>query len=110
MDEFDARIGMWIRWALTQPPTQVRGTRAGHPDKLLAGTTRQEVVARGGTVLIDVVGSTVNLVSSEAADGFTAYVIHWGPSRVQVPFIGQAGLVPSWLLCEGSPAVSCSFD
>ena len=91
-------------------PPQVRGTRAGHPDKLPAGTVRQEVVARGGTVLIDVAGSTVNLVSSEAADGFTAYVIHWGPSRVQVHFIGQAGLAPSWLLCEGSPAVSCSFD
>ena len=73
-------------------PPQVRGTRAGHPDKLLAGTTRQEVVARGGTVLIDVAGSTVNLVSSEAADGFTAYVIHRGPSRVQVHFIGQGGL------------------
>jgi hypothetical protein len=74
------------------------------------GTVRQEVVARGGTVVVDVVGSTVNLVSTEAADGFTAYIIHRGPGRVQVHFIGEAGLVPSWLLCEGSPAVSCSFD
>jgi hypothetical protein len=77
---------------------------------VVTGTVRQEVVARGGTVMVDVVGSTVNLVSTEAADGFTAYVIHWGPGRVQVHFIGEAGLVPSWLLCEGSPAVSCSFD
>ena len=77
---------------------------------VVTGTTRQEVVARGGTVVVDVVGSTVNLVSTEAADGFTAYIIHRGPGRVQVHFIGEAGLVPSWLLCEGSPAVSCSFD
>ena len=77
---------------------------------VVTGTVRQEVVARGGTVLVDVVGSTVNLVSTEAADGFTAYVIHQGPDRVQVHFIGEAGLVPSWLLCEGSPEVSCAFD
>ena len=77
---------------------------------VVTGTVRQEVVARGGTVLVDIVGSTVNLVSTEAADGFTAYVIHQGPDRVQVHFIGEAGLVPSWLLCEGSPAVLCLFD
>ena len=77
---------------------------------VVTGANRQEVVARGGTVLVDVVGSTVNLVSTEAADGFTAYVIHGGPSRVQVHFIGQAGITPSWLLCEGSPDVSCAFD
>jgi hypothetical protein len=77
---------------------------------VVTGTTRQEVVARGGTVVVDVVGSTVNLVSTEAADGFTAYVIHWGPSRVQVHFVGEAGVTPSWLLCEGSPDVSCAFD
>jgi hypothetical protein len=92
--------------------TDVDGRVAAFPYVFLvvSGTTRQEVVARGGTVLVDVVGSTVNLVSTEAADGFTAYVIHRGPGRVQVHFIGEAGLVPSWLLCEGSPAVSCSFD
>ena len=77
---------------------------------VVTGTTRQEIVTRGGTVVVDIVGSTVNLVSSEAADGFTAYVIHQGPSRVQIHFIGPAGITPSWLLCEGSPAVSCSFD
>ena len=49
-------------------------------------------------------------LSSEPADGFTAYVIYWGPSRVQVHFIGPVGVQPSWLLCEGSPEVSCSFD
>ena len=58
------------------------------PWQVLAGTTHQ----------------------TTSADGFTAYVIHRGPSRVQVHFIGQAGLAPSWLLCEGSPAVLCSFD
>ena len=110
MDELNTRIEMWIRWALTQVPTQKRGTRAGHPDRLPAGTVRQEVVARGGTVVVDIVGSTVNLVSTEAADGFTAYIIHRGPSRVQVHFVGPAGITPSWLLCEGSPDVSCSFD
>jgi len=77
---------------------------------VVTGTVRQEVVARGGTVVVDIVGSTVNLVSTGAADGFTAYVIYRGPSRVQVHFIGEAGSVPSWLFCEGSPAVSCSFD
>ena len=77
---------------------------------VVTGVTRQEVVARGGTVLIDIVGSTVNLVSTEAADGFTAYVIHRGPTRVQVHFVGEAGVTPSWLLCEGSPDVSCAFD
>ena len=45
-----------------------------------------------------------------SADGFTAYVIHRGPSRVQVHFVGQEGITPSWLLCEGSPDVSCAFD
>ena len=58
------------------------------PWQVLAGTTHQ----------------------TTSADGFTAYVIHRGPSRVQVHFIGPAGITPSWLLCEGSPAVSCSFD
>ena len=77
---------------------------------VVTGTVRQEVVARGGTVLVDVVGGMVNLVSTEAADGFTAYVIHQGPDRVQVHFIGPPGVVPSWLLCEGSPDVSCAFD
>jgi hypothetical protein len=77
---------------------------------VVTGTNRQEVVARGGTVLVDIVGSTVNLVSTEEADGFTAYVIHGGPNRVQVHFVGQAGITPSWLLCEGSPDVSCAFD
>jgi hypothetical protein len=77
---------------------------------VVTGTARQEIVARGGTVVVDVVGSTVNLVSTEAADEFTAYVIYRGPSRVQVHFVGPAGITPSWLLCEGSPAVVCSFD
>ena len=77
---------------------------------MVSGTTRQEVVARGGTVVVDVVGSTANLVSAEPADGFTTYVIHQGPSRVQVHFIGPTGVVPSWVLCEGNPDVSCSFD
>jgi len=77
---------------------------------VVTGTNRQEIVARGGRVLVDIVGSTVNLVSTETADGFTAYVIHRGPSRVQVHFVGQEGITPSWLLCEGSPDVSCSFD
>ena len=67
-------------------------------------------MARGGTVVVDIVGSTVNLVSTEAADGFTAYIIHRGPSRVQVHFVGPTGITPSWLLCEGSPDVSCAFD
>ena len=58
------------------------------PWQVLAGTTHQ----------------------TTSADGFTTYVIYRGPSRVQVHFIGQVGSVPSWLLCEGSPAVSCSFD
>jgi hypothetical protein len=92
--------------------TDVDGRVAAFPYVFLvvSGTTRQEVVARGGTVVVDVVGSTVNLVSTEAADGFTAYVIHRGPNRVQVHFVGEAGVTPSWLLCEGSPDVSCSFD
>jgi hypothetical protein len=77
---------------------------------VVTGTVRQEIVARGGTVLVDVVGSTVNLVSTEAADGFTAYVIHRGPNRVQIHFIGPVGVQPSWLLCEGSPDVSCAFE
>ena len=77
---------------------------------VVTGTVRQEVMARGGTVLVDVVGGTVNLVSVEAADGFIAYVIHQGPSRVQVHFVGPVGITPSWLLCEGSPDVSCAFD
>jgi len=74
------------------------------------GTKRQEVVARGGMVSVDIVGGTVNLVSVEAADGFTAYVIHRGPTRVQVHFVGPVGITPSWLLCEGSPDVSCAFE
>jgi hypothetical protein len=92
--------------------TDVDGRVAAFPYVFLvvSGTTRQEVVARGGTVLVDIVGSTVNLVSTEAADGFTAYVIHRGPGRVQVHFVGQVGITPSWLLCEGSPDVSCAFD
>ena len=77
---------------------------------VVTGTVRQEVMARGGTVSVDIVGSTVNLVSTEAADGFTAYVIHRGPGRVQVHFIGPVGVQPSWLLCEGSPEVSCAFE
>jgi hypothetical protein len=77
---------------------------------VVSGTTRQEILARGGTAVVDIVGSTVNLVSAEPADGFTTYVIHQGPSRVQVHFIGPPGISPSWLLCEGSPDVSCSFD
>ena len=92
--------------------TDVDGRVAAFPYVFLvvSGTTRQEVVARGGTVVVDIVGSTVNLVSTEAADGFTAYVIHRGPNRVQVHFVGQVGITPSWLLCEGSPDVSCAFD
>jgi len=77
---------------------------------VVTGVTRQEVMARGGVVSVDIVGSTVNLVSVEAADGFTAYVIHRGPTRVQVHFVGPVGITPSWLLCEGSPDVSCAFD
>ena len=77
---------------------------------VVTGAARQKIVARGGTATVDIVGSTVNLVSVEPADGFTAYTIHQGPSRVQVHFIGADGVVPSWLLCEGSPDVSCSFD
>ena len=52
----------------------------------------------------------VNLVSTEAADGFTAYVIHRGPGRVQVHFIGVLGVIPSWVLCEGVPEPTCQFD
>jgi hypothetical protein len=77
---------------------------------VVTGTKRQEVVARGGVVSVDIVGGTVNLVSVEAADGFTAYVIHRGPTRVQVHFVGPVGITPSWLLCEGSPDVSCAFE
>jgi hypothetical protein len=102
---------------VTNPTVVVRvidsdGRVAAFPYVLsvVTGTTRQEVVARGGTVLVDVVGGTVNLVSTEAADGFTAYVIHRGPNRVQVHFIGPVGVQPSWLLCEGSPDVSCAFE
>ena len=95
---------------LSQSPTQVMTTRAGHPDRVPAGTTRQEIVTRGGTVVVDIVGSTVNLVSTETADGFTAYIIHQGPNRVQIHFIGPVGVQPSWLLCEGSPEVLCAFE
>ena len=77
---------------------------------VVSGTIRQEILARGGTAVIDIVGSTVNLVSAEPADGFSVYVIHQGPSRVQVHFIGPVGVQPSWLLCEGNPDVSCAFD
>ena len=77
---------------------------------VVSGTTRQEILARGGTVVVDIVGSTVNLVSAEPADGCAAYTIHQGPSRVQVHFIGSADVWPSWVICEGSPDVTCSFD
>ena len=92
--------------------TDVDGRVAAFPYVLsvVSGTTRQEILARGGMAVVDIVGSTVNLVSAEPADGFTAYTIHQGPSRVQVHFIGPVGISPSWLLCEGSPDVSCSFD
>ena len=92
--------------------TDVDGRVAAFPYLLsvVSGTIRQEILARGGTAVVDIVGSTVNLVSVEAADGFTAYVIHRGPTRVQVHFVGPVGITPSWLLCEGSPDVSCAFD
>jgi hypothetical protein len=77
---------------------------------VVSGTIRQEILARGGTAVVDIVGSTVNLVSAEPADGFSVYVIHQGPSRVQVHFIGPVEIQPSWLLCEGNPDVSCAFD
>jgi hypothetical protein len=77
---------------------------------VVTGVTRQEITARGGTVLIDIVGNTVNLVSTEAADGFITYIIHRGPDRVQIHFIGSLPAWPSWILCEGSPDAICTFD
>jgi hypothetical protein len=77
---------------------------------VVSGTTRQEVVARGGTVLVDVIGNMVTLVSADPVEGFTVYVIRQGPDRVQVHFIGEVDVWPSWVICEGSPDVMCRFD
>jgi hypothetical protein len=92
--------------------TDADGRVAAFPYTLtvVTGTNRQEVVARGGTIVLDVVDNRVILLSAEPTDGFTAYVIHRGPDRVQVHFIGPVGSVPSWVLCEGSPDVTCSFE
>jgi hypothetical protein len=92
--------------------TDVDGRVAAFPYVLsvVSGTTRQEIVARGGTVLVDVVEDMVALVSAEPVEGFTAYVIYQGPNRVQVHFIGSVDVWPSWVICEGSPDVTCSFD
>ena len=75
-----------------------------------AGGTRQIIEARGGTVEIDGSGDTLVLVDMVANDGFTGYVVAGGPEKVQVHFIGPVGITPSWVLCEGSPEVSCAFD
>jgi len=77
---------------------------------VVTGTNRQEVVARGGVVVVEILDDRVTFQGVSAADGFTAYVIHRGPDRVQVHFIGAQGVWPSWVICEGSPAVACSFD
>lgn len=92
--------------------TDADGRVAAFPYVLntLIGQVRQTVVARGGTVMVDIVGDSVNLISVAAGDGFSAYTIAAGPGKVQVHFIGPPGLTPSWVLCEGSPDVSCQFD
>jgi len=74
------------------------------------GTVRQTVVARGGSVVVDIVDDRVVFVSAAVAPDFMEYVIHRGPDRVQVHFIGPVGTTPSWVLCEGSPDATCSFD
>jgi len=97
---------------LTISVTDADGRVAAFPYVLntLIGQVRQTVVARGGTVVVDIVDDSVNLMSVVAADDFSAFTIAAGPGRVQVHFIGPPGVTPSWVLCEGDPAVSCSFD
>jgi hypothetical protein len=74
------------------------------------GETRQIIDARGGTVEIDVSGDTLVLTAMTANDGFTGYVVAWGPEKIQVHFIGAVEVIPSWVLCEGAPEPACQFD
>ncbi len=76
----------------------------------LIGQVRQVVDARGGTVVVDIIDDSVNMVSVVAAEGFTGYTVAAGPAKVQVHFIGVTGQTPSWVLCEANPTMSCQFD
>ena len=101
----------------TDAPVTIRltdsaGRVAAFPYRLSvsAGGTRQIVAARGGTVEIDVSGGSLVLVETRSNDGFTGYVVAGGPEKIQVHFIGALGVLPSWVLCEGAPELTCQFD
>ena len=93
--------------------TDSAGRVAAFPYRLnvSAGGTRQIIDARGGTVKIDASGDTLVLVEVMSNDGFTGYIVAWGPDKIQVHFVGTVvDVIPSWVLCEGAPEPTCQFD
>ena len=74
------------------------------------GGERQTVVARGGSITIEIRGNEVIYIESIPNEGFTAYLINPGPEKVQVHFIGDNNQIPSWIFCETINEAICSFD
>ena len=74
------------------------------------GQERQTIVARGGSIVINVGSNELIYVENTPNEGFTGYLINPGPEKVQVHFIGKNNQIPSWILCELSNESICSFD
>jgi hypothetical protein len=74
------------------------------------GQERQTIVARGGSIVIDMIGNTITYIENTPNEGFTGYLISAGPEKVQFHFIGDDNQIPSWILCELSNEALCSFD
>ena len=71
---------------------------------------RQTVVARGGSIVIDIRGNELVYIENVPNDGFIGYLITPGPEKVQFHFIGDNNQIPSWIVCELGNENICNFD
>ena len=71
---------------------------------------RQTVVARGGSIVIDIRGNEVIYIENVPNDGFIGYLISPGPEKVQFHFISNNNQLPSWIFCELGNESICDFD
>tara|TARA_B110000014_G_C20066974_1_gene556127 strand:- start:84 stop:1019 length:936 start_codon:yes stop_codon:yes gene_type:complete len=74
------------------------------------GGERQTIVARGGSISIDIRENDIIYIENTPNDGFTGYLISPGPKKVQFHFIGNEGQIPSWIVCDLNFDEICSFE
>tara|TARA_Y100000590_G_scaffold421678_1_gene525621 strand:- start:91 stop:1146 length:1056 start_codon:yes stop_codon:yes gene_type:complete len=80
----------------------------------LKNQEQQTVVARGGSIVININENIIRFIESTSNSGFTGYLVNPGPEKVQFHFISDSNQTPSWILCEFNndvdASVVCSFD